>query len=537
MRRGPDKRHVIITPFSETHPSQTKGYQLPVRPVFIVHGIGSQPKGEVLTAVVEPWVQFLGKHLGVDNVRLEAELRPESGPAHATITFGNERWEIWEAHWAQSFHPLKSFRVLTWGFSTLLHHTGSIFQGLIPILRGPGYPDSTQFVYQRRALGVRSKLADKLGGYPAVLLFVPLHILSLVLATAFFLLSQLPVGLFQPRLGAVITKLTEGLVQGPGDMAAILLSETRLASMKHELKDLMLSKAGSASANRPVPERATVIAHSAGATVAFAALSDPSLWETWDRASTGPKEISFLTVGSSLNLAWRSDHNHPIWRRNLDPRVRWIDFWARYDPVPHGPPVMEMQLKARGSDGGVFESVRVVNQDNPFSDHVSYWGNHPEVVSRFVHEIANVPEDAVGPPAELEPSGPPGPVSLGQAVWLALEDIKRHRNWVGTISLLRAYVPAAILGVVTALDFLTPWNTATVLGGPVLEFILPDEGNGGGLGPWLLVNLRSHPIQWLVGFAVIGVALYSLWQIIRLWVVEPKLSQNYPALGRGKNQN
>ena len=295
---------------------------MPVRPVFIVHGVGSQPKGEVLTAVVEPWAQFLGKHLGVDNVRLEAEIRPGDGPAHATITFGDERWEIWEAHWAQSFHPLKSFRVLRWGFSILRRQTGSIFSGINQFSKAQPYPHHSPFVYKRRPIGWTAWLADKLVSYPAVLLFVPLYFLSLVVASVFFVLSQLPVGLFQPRLGAVVTKLTEALVQGPGDMAAILLSETRLASMKNELKQLMLNKVASASVNRPVPERATVIAHSAGATVAFAALSDPSLWEVWDRASTGPKNISFLTVGSSLNLAWRSDHNHPIWQHSLDPRVR-----------------------------------------------------------------------------------------------------------------------------------------------------------------------------------------------------------------------
>ena len=512
----------IMGHFQAHTPARPKVIEMPVRPVFIVHGVGSQQKGEVLTAVVEPWVQFLGKHLGVENVRLETEIRPESGPAHAVITFGGERWEIWEAHWAQSFYPLKSFRVLTWGFSILLHQTRSIFQGLIPILRGPPYPHHSPFIYKRRPIGWSAKLADKLVGYPAVLLFVPLHVLSLAVASVFFILSQLPVGLFQPKLGAVVTKLTEALVQGPGDMAAILLSETRLASMKNELKQLMLHKVASASKDGQAPERATVIAHSAGATVAFAVLSDPALWEVWDQAATGPKEISFLTVGSSLNLAWRSDRNHPIWQSGLDPRVRWIDFWARYDPVPHGPAVREMQLKARGPDGGVFESVRVVNADNPLTDHVSYWSNHPEVVSRFVYEIANLTEDAVVDPAAEDNSTPNRMVTLGQSVWLALEDVKRHRSWIGIMSLLRAYVPLAILGAVTALDFATPWNTATYLGGPVLDLILPVEQEVSGI------------LAWLAGAGVISVMLYSLWQIVRLWAVEPKLSKNYPALGRAK---
>ena len=202
--------------------------------------------------------------------------------------------------------------------------------------------------------------------------------------------------------------------------------------------------------------------------------------------------------------------------------------------MPHGPAVRDMHRKVRGSGDGAFESVRVVNLDNPFSDHVSYWGNHPEVVSRFAHEIANLSEETAVNSEDLERSERPELGALGQAVRVALDDIEHHRIRIGITSLLRVFIPFAILFAVTALDFATSWNTATVLGGPVLEFILPDEGNGGGLGSWLLVNLRSHAIQWLVG---VGVVLYSVWQMIRLWVVEPQLSKNYPVLGRGKIQN
>ncbi|PKB64390.1 MAG: hypothetical protein BZY80_03070 [SAR202 cluster bacterium Io17-Chloro-G2] len=495
---------------------------MPVRPVFIVHGIGNQKKGEVLTAVVEPWVQFLGKHLGIENVHLEADIRPQTGPAHATITFGDERWEIWEAYWAQSFHPLKDVRVLTWGFSTLLRQTWSIFRGFNYFSKREPYPNPSPFVYHRRPIGWTAWVSDKLVGYLAVTLFVPLYVMSLLAASVFFVLSQLPVGAIQPKLGEVVTKLTEALVQGPGDMAAILLSETRLASMKNELKQLMLSKISSGPAGEPAPERATVIAHSAGATVAFAALSDGSLWDAWDHGMPGPKEISFLTVGSSLNLAWRSDSNHPIWKRGLDPRVRWIDFWARYDPVPHGPAAREMQAEARGRNEGFFESVRVINLDNPFTDHVTYWGNHPEVVSRFALEIAGLSEETVAGAEEADGNLPPEREALVKAVRVALNDIQGHRIRIGAMSLLRAFVPFATLAVVTALDFATPWDTASFLGGPLLEIMLPGEQQINGV------------VAWLAGVAVIAVALYALWQFVRLWFVEPKLSKDYPALGRGK---
>ena len=67
-----------------------------------------------------------------------------------------------------------------------------------------------------------------------------------------------------------------------------------------------------------------------------------------------------------------------------------MDLWARYDWAPHGPADEGLAKLIKG-DNKDYYSVRVVNKDNPLRDHHEYWGNHEEVVSRLVYEIAGRP--------------------------------------------------------------------------------------------------------------------------------------------------
>ena len=159
---------------------------MPVRPIFLVHGVGSHKKGEFLSAMVESWIQFLRTQLGRDQVTAEVTLRPEHGPAHASLKFENEEWEIWEAFWQESFYPLKSYRVLMWGFMILVLHARSMLQGLIPFLRGPSrHPDSTDRIYQRRNKPETAWIYDPLVGGLAFCFFLVVYPISLIVASIF----------------------------------------------------------------------------------------------------------------------------------------------------------------------------------------------------------------------------------------------------------------------------------------------------------------------------------------------------------------
>jgi hypothetical protein len=325
-------------------------HRMNVRPIFLIHGVGNHKKGEFLSAVVEPWIQFLYRKLGSTNVSAQMDLRPEHGPANAVLEFENERWEIWEAHWQDSFYPLKSSKALFWGFMILYQHGWSMLKGLIPKLRGKSpYDNSTNAVYEKRPKPVVASINDRLIGWLAFIFFLSVYPFTLALATVFFVLSQLPLGVVSQKLQQITARITDGLVQGPGDMPAILLSESRSLSIRGQLADLLHDR---------IPEgglHAMIVAHSAGTTVSTAVLTDPKLWETWNATNKTPGSISFLTFGSSLNLAWRTSPEHKLWKMQpLDDRIRWIDFWARYDPISHGPAILEMKEKVRGPGAGVF---------------------------------------------------------------------------------------------------------------------------------------------------------------------------------------
>lgn len=69
---------------------------------------------------------------------MRAELRPEHGPAHATLTMADETWYIREVTWDNKFYPVSNPRVMRWGFSLFRRHAWAMLQGMIPRLRVGG---------------------------------------------------------------------------------------------------------------------------------------------------------------------------------------------------------------------------------------------------------------------------------------------------------------------------------------------------------------------------------------------------------------
>lgn len=154
----------------------------------------------------------------------------------------------------------------------------------------------------------------------------------------------------------------------------------------------------------------------------------------------------------------------------------------------------------------------MVNNDDPFSDHSAYWGNHAEVVSRIVYEAAEVTDATPELMAPIEE---------------ALVDIKRHRQHIGYMSLLRALGGFGFLGVLVVLDVFTAANPVSSFGHEILEMIMPPEESGGGFGNWILQLQENNFVHWLVGVAGSTAGLYAIWQVFRLWVLNPYLNKNY----------
>jgi hypothetical protein len=158
-----------------------------------------------------------------------------------------------------------------------------------------------------------------------------------------------------------------------------------------------------------------IVAHSGGALVSFETLLDPAYREL--------EVDKLVTLGQGLGLAWRlagvddvpeitPGHRLVGNLAEVRPRLRWVDFWASYDPAPAGPlPTPEEQgVDAAAARAGIptivdtgakgdswlmqapvtlpgeaphtppektilIESRPVTNEMNVLTDHGAYWAN------------------------------------------------------------------------------------------------------------------------------------------------------------------
>lgn len=500
------------------------------RAVVLLHGVGSQQKGATLDDVVEPIIRFLHRFVSPSDpngVRLDVEMRPEHGPAAATIRFDldgqTETWEITEAWWAERFFASPSDLVLSWGWRVLTLQAWNVFYGIfVRHLRPPAdppYDPPYSRVYDTPDPPWFSRIYDFLVGVALLIAFVPAYVLVLALASVFFLFAQLPPWLLVPRAAAILQKeLVETLVHGVGDQQAMTTSYAARDSASRALVQALAPYLDSTRPDYRRCDAATVIAHSGGCVVACDALTDREVKE-WDfGAGDGqpPTPVTWFTVGSGLNFAYQVSPTDWFWDRELDPRIKWVDVWARYDPVPHGPPPAELRDRVRrlspgpeeGPAPAEFRTLRVVNRDNPFTDHGTYWRNYEEVVSRFVYEIMGRPPDGS---------------SLREAIEVARKEIPLHRRGVAVIMWLRFAV------AITLLLLARLHHVGAALGARLLDLLTSFPGPAiwpfDQLLGWLATRpaLFSLPVVGAVGadsvVGLTGLALvaYLVYRLLTLW--------------------
>jgi hypothetical protein len=151
----------------------------------------------------------------------------------------------------------------------------------------------------------------------------------------------------------------------------------------------------------PQCERLVVVAHSMGTVVSYEGLTTVLARPQWQtRAAHLP--MTYICLAGALRRFWLLSRTDPERLRGVLPeRVRWLDFWSRYDPVAVGPlspravpplnPGASAQtrandkaLRARLAD---CENVDVINTDSIFSDHTTYWDNLEQVVGPIAREL------------------------------------------------------------------------------------------------------------------------------------------------------
>jgi hypothetical protein len=511
------------------------------RGIVITHGVGSQRRIDQLDAVVEPLMAFLCRSLGYENVHLVARTQVSddllaSAMIHLTLPNGEEEeWNVREAWWAESFRSSPSTTVLPWAIGAAFFHLRSTWQNVFArnVARVMGKPPKQQNEGVWAVVGADRRRAffDALIWLVITIGYVTSYVIGALLIIPIYVFLLLPFALLWPAgIGQLQRSLVNVLTGGIGDQHATTNRQVAVAGAADTIVQALWYFI---APNRPDErhyDTVTLIAHSGGCVVSYDALARGDVQE-WLHESKTLRRVTWITVGSGLNLAWRmrsrtKARDTSFWSRSLRETVNWIDIYSRYDPVPQGPAPADLVASIMGKPPQPYVSVRVVNHDWPLTDHGAYWGNYEEAMSRIAHAVTDSrlgqqPLNELGGSfAQVRAAdGTYRPHPLAAALQRVTEAATARRNKVTTHRLgtfmLIAFGALLVFGWGPSLGawvldeqqslFRLPWPPLAwrqALGG-----LVPN-----GLGPFEFGDRRS----WLTGVVVLAILVYSLSLIARL---------------------
>ena len=386
--------------------------------VIFVHGIGNQPPRETLldwaNAIIEvlaawrrefdqgstahpmigedPVEQAAIERGGVDERAWARIGMPATDPDHpATI------WLLTEAYWAGEIRAPAFAQAMRY----LQRHIGAIIRG---IAAGYGLRErrreqriaaiineqptpweprvASEIAELRQSAGLRWRWIDwfdELWQWPVVrsLLSIAATTASVLALAVYAPLRSVPIKAIRDR--AELASLDAQLVTAFGDLPVLLDDPVQAAIVRARLADAIRW-----TRDRGCDE-VVLVAHSGGAIVSYATLLDEAYRDL--------PVTKLVTLGQGLALGWRLEETsgpfvagNPI-RGDLGearPGLRWVDFWASYDPAPAGPltavdgcPLVSVESVAPGRPASPIqvESRPVTNYMHMGQDHDGYWRN------------------------------------------------------------------------------------------------------------------------------------------------------------------
>lgn len=408
--------------------------------VIFVHGIGTQPARETFlnwsNSIVEMLAEWRREHdeahpcdelqMGENPVqtgavecgdgcdeRAWARIAIPAADGHPATT-----WLLTEAYWAGTVRAPGFGQALGY----LRSHIRAIIHGIAngyglretrraernaEIIREQPEPWDTRVAREveelRRSDSLRWRWIDWLDqvwqGWLVRRILAAVATVASVATLAFYApLRAIPIKAIQDR--AELAMIDAQVVDAFGDLPVLLDDPVQSAIIRQRL----------ASTIEWVRERGcddvVVIAHSGGAIVSFATLLDPA----YQRLPVA----KLMTLGQGLALGWRLERasgpfvvGNPI-RGDLGaarPGLRWVDFWASYDPAPAGPfeAVEGTPLLAVASVDPTLppspiqiESRPITNYMHMARDHDGYWRNDEGFLVPLIRHIDDPHGDGSG---------------------------------------------------------------------------------------------------------------------------------------------
>jgi hypothetical protein len=374
------------------------------RGIVVTHGVGSQRRIDQLDAVVEPLMTFLGRALGYKNVHLVARTQISDdllASAVIQLTLPNgapEEWHVREAWWAESFRSSPSATVLPWAIGAAVFHVRSTWQNVFVrnvgrvMGRGPAPPQPG--IWGVVGAGKGRAFFDAVIWLVLTIGYLAVYLLGALLIIPLYVFLLLPFALLWPAgIGELQRSLVNMLTGGIGDQHAMTNRQVAVAGAADTIARALWYFLAPNRPNERLYDTVTLIAHSGGCVVSYAALARQDV-QRWVHESPSLRRVTWVTVGSGLNLAWRmraktKARDKVFWSHRLRKTVNWIDIYSRYDPVPQGPAPEGLVTSIMGEEPRPYVSIRVANHDWPLTDHGAYWDNREEAMSRIVHAVTD----------------------------------------------------------------------------------------------------------------------------------------------------
>ncbi len=443
--------------------------------VIVTHGIGdNMRRGELLADFANSLADALMESPTADKngkatrpvIRRVADIDANPPSVMLYIKSPKEEEATWlckEAFWADAFPPPKATAVVWW---LLTQHMGAQIRYVLKGLKDPGNDVS----FMRNSRKAREERSWNAGIILSTVYRIEMIAMGLFLLPLSFIM---PVILFLvwllqwiPRFGAVdsilqwIHKLDPFLSNSLGDVKQYVENGVWSANARARLEKVVIDMLNDRFGK---VEDITIVAHSMGCVVAYDALGedgDVAREVARLEALGSRKKITFVSVGSGINQVFRlarssntyarQQFSRPLAKeitgyspsvrqaaRELQEKFYWVDIYARFDPVPAGDLNTEIIRQAQVDEENQVKPRKVINQDDLFRDHTSYWANKDLVIPRILRAI-NGGTDYPWPEAGITP-----------------EKISRHTRNVARFGLLKMAVGLLVVGclVIAALKY------------------------------------------------------------------------------------
>jgi hypothetical protein len=392
--------------------------------VVFIHGVGSQGEGDTLVQFGDPFVGFISGWVRARCGSAELDRTIKGGPGRSWMTVANRTGAqtvlLSESWWADAFRG-PSGTTTAWFVLSL---TPTVLSRVLRIAK-----NHLVRISGTQISGPIGALAAIVKAVLGAMTFVGALLLAVVAAgLATVVTVALVVGQILPPVRDPATMLLAALAGSLGDSWSLVRSDIRASEMVSKVtEDLAWASARA--------EKLVVVAHSQGAAIALASLS-----EHWH-----DNVVLLVTFGSAINILDRGQRKSVVDRfaARLDARprptgapvhakiaslldqhheLRWHNFYTVFDPVSAG------RLLAASHTRLV--ECAVVNVASVIRDHPGYFDNAEQVIAPIAVAAMGISDfqltDALGSQA--------------------LEDAAQRRSR-RALTLLGAKLVAVLLGI------------------------------------------------------------------------------------------